>query len=214
MYQLEMLALVSLLILVHEAGHLAAANWVGIEVAAFSVGFGPILWHGKWRGIDFFLRLLPLGGFVQPAAPEGFASLPLGRRLAFFGGGPAANLLAAVPLLAVLVARDGTAAVERLLGPLEAPALQGVVGLVADGGRALAAGLGLEIVIVLSVSLALLNLLPLPVLDGGQMLLAVLEGTWPALRRLRPALTLASVGFLAVATVGLAIADTTRLLHG
>lgn len=214
MYQLEMLALVSLLILVHEVGHLAAAKWVGIEVAAFSVGFGPILWRGRWRGIDLFLRLLPLGGFVQPAAPEDFPSLPLARRLVFFGGGPAANLLAAMPLLAVLAARDGGAAIERLLATQKEPALQGVVGVLADGGRALAAGLGLEIVIVLSVSLALLNLLPLPVLDGGQMLLAVLEGTWPALRRLRPALTLASVGFLAVATVGLAITDTTRLLHG
>jgi membrane-associated protease RseP (regulator of RpoE activity) len=30
-------------VLIHELGHLWAANWAGIPVAGFSVGFGPNL---------------------------------------------------------------------------------------------------------------------------------------------------------------------------
>ena len=39
MSYLGVLVLVSLLIVVHEAGHLLAARWMGIPIAGFSVGF-------------------------------------------------------------------------------------------------------------------------------------------------------------------------------
>lgn len=51
------------LIIFHEFGHFIAAKIFGVKVESFSVGFGPILLHKKFRGTDYRLSLLPLGGY-------------------------------------------------------------------------------------------------------------------------------------------------------
>ena len=66
MSYLGMFALLSLLIVIHELGHLIAARLGGIPVAGFSVGFGPKLWARRWGQVEYALRALPLGGFVAP----------------------------------------------------------------------------------------------------------------------------------------------------
>src|SRR5215510_9049296 len=95
------LALLSLLIVVHEVGHLLAARLVGIPAAEFSVVVVPRLKSRRWRGTEYALRAIPLGGFVVPALDEDdFRSVPFRRRLLFFLGGPLANFAAAVPIIA------------------------------------------------------------------------------------------------------------------
>jgi regulator of sigma E protease len=218
MIYLSVLFLLSLLIVVHELGHLVAAKAVGIPVAGFSVGFGPKVWSRRMGQVEYSLRALPLGGFVTPALEEeAFAAVPLARRLVFFLGGPLANLLAALPALAALNALRGnasaynllvapflqlTAACGQFLGMLpglfrQPEALQGILGIVIEGGQAAAAGRGLELGIYLSISLALLNLLPIPVLDGGQITLGCLEALFPRAARLRVPLTVVGLLFLA-----------------
>ena len=52
------------LILVHEAGHMYAARWVGMRVEKFSIFFGrPLV---KWtRGeTEYALGWIPIGGYV------------------------------------------------------------------------------------------------------------------------------------------------------
>ena len=91
MSYLGVLLLLSLLVMIHEAGHLLAAKGVGIPVAGFSVGLGPKIWSRRWGRTEYVLRALPLGGFVTPAVAddEEFRAIPLWRRLVFFLGGPA-----------------------------------------------------------------------------------------------------------------------------
>lgn len=68
---LVVLTALLLTIALHELGHLVAARFFGISVSAFSIGFGPKLFgfrtsRGGQKGeIDWQVRLLPLGGFVQ-----------------------------------------------------------------------------------------------------------------------------------------------------
>ncbi|MDZ7800639.1 MAG: M50 family metallopeptidase [Trueperaceae bacterium] len=59
-------------VIVHELAHLLAARSVGLEVRAFSVGFGPVLWRRRWRGTEWRLSAVPLGGYVDlpGMAPE------------------------------------------------------------------------------------------------------------------------------------------------
>jgi regulator of sigma E protease len=212
MSYLGVLVLLGLLIVIHEAGHLLAARWMGIPIAGFSVGFGPPLWSRHWGRVEYSLRWFPLGGFVLPALDEReFSAVPLWKRLVYFLGGPLANLLSILPLFAVLNARQAgaslyglfvapfwqtVAACEQLLGVLSHPEVQGVVGIVVEGGRA-GAGAGLYLAISLSLSLAVLNLLPIPILDGGQILLSCLEEAFPRFVRLRVPLTLMGLVFLA-----------------
>ena len=227
MSYLGVLVLVSLLIVIHEAGHLLAAKWMGIPIAGFSVGFGPKLWSRRWGRVEYSLRWFPLGGFVLPATDElEFRSIPLRKRLVYFLGGPLANFLAVLPLFALLNAMERGASVyqlfvapfgqvvaacSQLLGALSHPEIRGVLGIVLEGGRA-GAGTGLYIAISLSLSLAVLNLLPVPILDGGQIVLSCLEEAFPRFTRLRVPLTLAGLIFLAAVMVYANARDVVRYL--
>jgi len=221
MSYLGVLVLLGLLIVIHEAGHLAAAQLMGIPVSGFSVGFGPKLWQRHWGRVEVSLRAFPLGGFVTLAARDEYelSAIPLAKRFTFFLGGPLANLASVLPVLAiwngvergwsffqvVIAPFEQVAALCRQLLALLAglashpQALSGVVGIVVEGGRAAQSGMAIELAISLSISLAVLNLLPIPVLDGGQIVMAVLEALFPSAIRLRVPLTL--LGMVLLATV-------------
>ncbi len=51
-------------ILVHEFGHFIIAKKRGLFVPKFSIGFGPKLFGFKYKGTEFIISLLPLGGYV------------------------------------------------------------------------------------------------------------------------------------------------------
>lgn len=233
MSYLGILFLLSFLILLHEVGHLVAAKLVGIPVADFSVGLGPKVWTRRWRGTDYSLRALPLGGFVLPAVAEEseFRRIALRRRIAFFLGGPLANLATALPLLAVL---NGTQREFSFYGSFVAPwgqlatacwntlaliptmfaqpeSLAGIVRIVVEGGRISEGGMLLQFAILLSVSLAVLNLLPIPVLDGGQIVMSTLEHLFPRLVRLRVPLTLLGMVVLGFLMIYTNVQDVVRL---
>jgi regulator of sigma E protease len=233
MSYLAVLAVLSLLIVVHEAGHLLAARLVGIPIASFSVGLGPKLWSRRWGRVEYVLRALPLGGFVVPAIEDSeLRIVPLGRRLVFFLGGPLANLAAALPLFALLNAmRHGLSLFYLFVAPFQQTAagcrqmlilimeifarpesLSGIVGIVVEGGRAAQSGMILELTLSLTLSLALLNLLPIPVLDGGQIVMGCLEEMFPRLVRLRVPLTLVGMVLLAALMIYLNLRDAVHYL--
>jgi regulator of sigma E protease len=104
-----------LLIAIHEYGHYRVAVACGVKVLRFSVGFGkPLLsWRRKGSPTEFVLCALPLGGYVRmldereaPVDPAerhlAFNTQPLKSRAAIVAAGPAANLLLAVVLYAVV----------------------------------------------------------------------------------------------------------------
>lgn len=133
---LAFLFALGLLITIHEYGHYRVAVAAGVKVLRFSIGFGkPLL---KWtRGSDqteFVIAAIPLGGFVrmvderegdvaQADLPRAFNRQSLLRRAAIVAAGPAANLLLAVALFAV-VAFIGVRQPVALLGmpPAGSPA--------------------------------------------------------------------------------------------
>lgn len=107
------------LIAVHEYGHYRVAVAFNVRVLRFSIGFGrPILrWKSRrprpGQDTEFTIGLLPLGGYVRmldereaPVAvyerKRAFNNQPLRARAAIVAAGPAANLLLAVLLYAVV----------------------------------------------------------------------------------------------------------------
>ncbi len=52
-------------IFIHELGHFIAAKKRGLVADRFSIGFGPRLCGWQWKGTDFRLSLIPLGGYVS-----------------------------------------------------------------------------------------------------------------------------------------------------
>ncbi len=67
---ISVIALFSIIILIHEAGHFFAAKRVGIRVEKFSLGFGPKLFSVKKGDTLYQVCLLPFGGFVKMAGDE------------------------------------------------------------------------------------------------------------------------------------------------
>ena len=62
------LLILGVLVFVHEFGHFITAKKSGVFIHEFSIGMGPAIktWKGK-DGIDYSLRALPIGGYVQMA---------------------------------------------------------------------------------------------------------------------------------------------------
>ena len=83
MNYLIIILLIGLLILVHELGHFLAARWVKIPVARFSIGFGPKLWGYKKGNTEYWLSLIPIGGYVLPEIEDEteFFKIPVYKRM-------------------------------------------------------------------------------------------------------------------------------------
>lgn len=65
------LAVLVVLVLVHEFGHFLAAKRAGITVQEFGVGFPPRIGSVVWRGTRYSLNWIPLGGFVKMLGEDG-----------------------------------------------------------------------------------------------------------------------------------------------
>lgn len=228
--------LIGLLILVHEAGHMLAARTAGIPVARFSIGFGPKLWKWEAGGTEYRISLIPLGGYVLPAIEDekDYFNIPVSKRILFALGGPAANILLPFFLLAVMgLFRTGISlsglVVEPflqtgdLLGKILASVpvlfsrpdqMSGVVGIVAQAGLLVGSDFMkmLNFSVFLSLNLAILNLLPFPVLDGGKIVLCLLEKIHPKTARLNVPLHIAGWIVIMGLMVYITVQDLGRLL--
>ena len=79
------IALLGVLIFVHELGHFLVAKYFNIKVLKFSLGFGPPLLAFTRGETTYQIALIPLGGFVKMAGAmpgEELAPEDRGRQLA------------------------------------------------------------------------------------------------------------------------------------
>ena len=146
------LAVLTILVFVHEWGHFIVARLCGVRVEVFSIGFGrEIFGFNDKKGTRWKFSLLPLGGYVKmygdndpssmsvdeetrvkmTAADKkvAFYSKPVWQRAAIVFAGPAINFLFAIVLLA------------GLYGTMGQPYTPAVVGGIVEGGAADVAGL-------------------------------------------------------------------------
>jgi regulator of sigma E protease len=65
------LAVLIVLVLVHELGHFIVAKRAGITVQEFGIGFPPRIGSVVWRGTRYSLNWIPLGGFVKMLGEDG-----------------------------------------------------------------------------------------------------------------------------------------------
>ena len=65
-YVVPFIILLGILVFVHEFGHFIVARLLGVQVEAFSIGFGKELWSRvDKKGTRWKLSLIPLGGYCQ-----------------------------------------------------------------------------------------------------------------------------------------------------
>ena len=137
--------LFSFAIFIHEFGHFIVALKLGLRVERFSIGFGPALWKHTWRGVEYRISAIPLGGYVSipDVDPEGTkaiegggaadaeqkAKIPPWKEIAVALAGPLMNIVLAVVLACLLAAVPGVR-----FGELPAEVMQVLEGGPAEKG--------------------------------------------------------------------------------
>ena len=107
---LAAIAVLAVLIVVHELGHFVAARSQGIHVNRFSLGFGPVLFKYQGTETEYAVRAFPLGGFVgfpdddpdskiPPNDPDLLGNRPVIDRAIVISAGVISNLIFAFILL-------------------------------------------------------------------------------------------------------------------
>ena len=105
----QLLLSLSILVAVHEMGHLVAAKYFGMRVEQFSIGFPPKIWSFTKGGTEYAISAIPLGGYVkisgmidesmdteamkQDPQPWEFRSKPAWQRLIVMLGGVFVNVV-------------------------------------------------------------------------------------------------------------------------
>ncbi len=99
------------LIVLHEAGHFAAAKAVGMRVERFSLFFGRPLLAFRRGETEYGVGWLPLGGYVRisgmnpreelppEVVPRSYYKQPVWKRVVVIAAGPAVNIVLAFVLL-------------------------------------------------------------------------------------------------------------------
>ena len=157
----------SAVIAIHEFGHFTVAKLCGIQVNEFSIGMGPALWKKIYKGTQYSLRALPVGGYValegeespesqqaeaardereaedeNPVPPEQRTGIPLNeapvwQRVLVMVAGAFMNFVLGFVVLVILVAAQEGAITSKTIYSIENDALCGQTGLQA-GDKVLA----------------------------------------------------------------------------
>lgn len=114
----QILLSLSILVGLHEMGHLLAAKFFGMRVEQFSIGFPPKIFSFKYKDTEYALSAIPLGGFVkisgmidesmdkeqmkQPPQPWEFRSKPAWQRLIVMLGGIFINVITGIVIFIFL----------------------------------------------------------------------------------------------------------------
>lgn len=137
-YVVPFLAVLTVIVFVHEMGHYLVARWNGVAIQTFSIGFGRELfgWNDR-HGTRWRISAIPLGGYVRFVGDMNEASLPdaeaaanvdpalvphlfvnksVWQRIAIVAAGPIANVLLTFLILYCLLLGYGRYTIPPVIG--------------------------------------------------------------------------------------------------
>ena len=150
-YVVPFLAVLTVIVFVHEMGHYLVARWNGIAIQTFSVGFGRELigWNDK-AGTRWRISAIPLGGYVRfvgdmdaagtpdrqaiadadpTLAARLFANKNVWQRISVVIAGPAANVILTFVILYGLLLGYGRYTIPPVVGTVIADSPAAAAGL-------------------------------------------------------------------------------------
>lgn len=217
---LKIIILLGFLVLIHEGGHFITAKIFKIKVNEFAIGFGPQIFAKEKGETKYALRLIPLGGFVNMEGEEersdkegSFSEASISKRIAIVLAGGLVNILFGILLYYIISSIALNSLYTGLIntkkfvfsifksiavlftGGLNVNQMTGIVGIsdiVVNTNGILNY---LYIMALISASLGITNLLPFPPLDGGKVVIYLIEAIRRKPMREETELRIQSLGF-------------------
>ena len=124
---LSAIIILSFLIFFHEFGHFLMARLVGVKVEVFSIGFGKKLLCKNFKGTNWCISAIPLGGYVQMKGqddtdptlksndPDSYTTKSPWQKILILLGGPGFNFLLAI-LIYLFIALSGWQKLAPIVG--------------------------------------------------------------------------------------------------
>jgi len=191
--------LLGFLILIHELGHFLVAKLFNVKIKQFSIGFGPTILKKQGKETSYELKAIPMGGFVNMLGEEepveddrAYNKKSIPQRICILLAGGTVNIIFGLLVCAIIASsmlgiKDGMiftgqflgatidGIVDLFTGRVQAEQLVGIVGI----SDMVVETNGLQefayMLAIISVSLGVTNLLPFPPLDGGKIVLLIIE---------------------------------------
>ena len=197
---IKIIFLLGFLIFIHEGGHFLTAKLCKVKVNEFAIGFGPTIWKRQGRETKYAVRAIPLGGFVSMEGEDeesnderAFSKASIPKRITIVAAGALVNIIFGLLtyfILVVIVYKDVqlafqstggfiTSLIESIkmlfTGKVGINDLSGPVGISQVVTQTTSVVNYIYIISLISVSLGITNLLPIPALDGGKILILIIE---------------------------------------
>jgi len=197
---LKIIILLGFLVLIHEGGHFLVAKLLKIKVNEFAIGFGPIIFSKEKGETKYALRLIPLGGFVSMEGEEkhsnekgSFSMTSIPKRIAIVAAGGLVNIIFGILLyyiissitlnsiyIGLIDTKDFIISIFESIkllftGNVTMNQMTGIVGISDIVVNTNGIMNYLYIMALISASLGITNLLPLPPLDGGKIVIYLIE---------------------------------------
>lgn len=196
---LKIIFLLGFLILIHELGHFTVAKIFNVKIKQFAIGFGPTIWKKQGKETSYEIKAIPMGGFVnmlgeeEPVEDErAYNNKSIPQKILILLAGGAVNFIFGVIICTIIAScilgfSNGIKFTSNFLiatfqgigelfsGKVKADQLVGIVGI---SDMVVETNGFMEffyMMSVISVSLGITNLLPFPPLDGGKILLLIIE---------------------------------------
>lgn len=221
------LILLGILVIIHEGGHFLVAKLCKVRVNEFSIGFGKILWSKQKGETKYSIRLIPLGGFVsmegeeEPSNEEGsFSNAGILKKIAIVSAGAIVNIIFGIIVYFLLVTFHygieialkstmnyigalGESVRILFTGGTTIDDLSGPVGVASIVSQTSNLTDFIYLLSVISLSLGITNLIPIPPLDGGKLLLYIIEAIKRKPLKEETSLRIQMAGFMFI--IGLSI---------
>lgn len=224
---IKIIFLLGFLVLIHESGHFFVAKLCKVRVNEFAIGFGPTIWSKQGKNTRYAIRLIPLGGFVSMEGEDkrstkdgSFSEASILKRIAIVLAGGIVNIIFAILIFWCLSAYyvgfqnafynvsffiknmyegiiqifTGKVTIDQMMGPVGISNVVSQTNGFADF---------IYILSVISLSLGVTNLLPFPPLDGGKVILLIIEGIRRKPFSEKFEVALQSAGFLILITLSI-----------
>ena len=238
---IKIIFLLGFLIFIHEGGHFVVAKLCKVKVNQFAIGFGPKIWERKGKETLYSLRLIPLGGFVsmegeteESKDERAFNRAPIYKRILIVLAGASVNIFFGLILyliLATVVLGDFSKAILAMktfsvallesikmlfTGQVSVNDLTGPVGISSLVSKTTGIKEYVYMISMISVSLGITNLLPIPALDGGKIVLLIIEAIRKKPLKEDTEISLQLLGFGALIALSILVTynDIVRILGG